>query len=430
MSVVPTASRLRGGASGRVVGAVAGQLSQAFASFVLQVIAARTLGASGLGVFALLYGLLLVSTAVSSGLVGDSLTVLDRGEPEVRSALLSWGAIVCGLAGVLGGLVFWLSGIISGLAAFLFALTVATFMVESLLRRLLMATMRFWYLVVVDLVGLAFSLAVLGVWQATGTVSLDALLVAWVSGQVVGSIAAVWCLPKTERHLGPWRRPAMGRVAAFGSWRAAQQSIRPSTLAAARFLLTIAVGQALFGQLEAARVYMAPALLVVGGLGSYLFSSYALKKTSTVSALIRRADRAAGAMLIVTLAMAGLATIASPWAGSLVTGSSFSMVPLAVFGWGVYAASSAAVMPYASLAAIRGRQRVVMLVRTTDAVLSLAVLCLLIFPGQMEISWAPYELAAGSFLGAALIRRFVLVPLRSSEDSADVSREALPVAAG
>jgi O-antigen/teichoic acid export membrane protein len=429
MTAVLKAARLGGRPSTQVVGAVAGQLSQAFGSFVLQVIAARALGAAGLGVFALLYGLILVTTAISSGLVGDSLTVLDRGRPDIRSALLSWGLVVSGTAGLVGGMLFWVSGIISGLAAALFALTVATFMLESILRRLLMATMRFWFLVLVDLVGLAASLAVLIIWQAVGSVSLTAILVAWVVGQVVGSVVAVGCLPRAERHLGPWRRPAMGQVAAFGSWRAAQQTVRPSTLAAARFLLTIAVGRALFGQLEAARVYMAPALLLVGGLGSYLFSSYALKRATAVRDLIRRADRAAAVMLVVTLALGGLATLASPWAGPLVTGSSFSMVPLAVFGWAVYAASSAAVMPYASLAAVRGRQRVVMLVRTSDAAVSLVVLAVLVFPGHLDVSWAPYELAAGSFLGAGLIRRFVLEPLRHLENSAEPRPEARQITA-
>src|SRR4051812_38957000 len=152
----------------RVAGALAGQLSQALGSFVLQVIAARALGASGLGVFALLYGLLMVATAVGNGLVGDSLTVLDRDAPEVRSAIISWGLLLPTLAGLTGALFFWASGTIPLSAASVFALTVATFMVESNLRRILMATMRFWYLVLVDSVALAASLAVLAAWSAVG----------------------------------------------------------------------------------------------------------------------------------------------------------------------------------------------------------------------------------------------------------------------
>jgi O-antigen/teichoic acid export membrane protein len=409
-----------------VLGAVAGQLSQALASFVLQVIAARALGASGLGVFALLYGFLLVASAVGNGLVGDSLTVLDRDQPELRSGLVSWGLIGSLVGGAGAGAFFWMCGTVSGLDAALFALVVATFMIESNLRRLLMATMRFWHLVLVDSLALLASVATLALFAAAGSVTLGGLLAAWAVGQIVGSIAAIACAPSSERHLGPLRRPALRKVAAFGAWRAAQQSIRPSSLAAARLLLTIVVGRAAFGQLEAARVYMAPAMLLVGGLGSYLFSSYALKKKMTIDALIHRADRAAAAMVVLTLAMGGLGTLATPWAGRVVTGSSFSMVPLAVLGWAVYAASSAAVMPYASLAAIRGRQHVVMAVRVTDALFSLALLAVILIPADVNASWAPYELAATSFLGAVLIRRFVLLPLRTAEAT---TQEAQPAAA-
>jgi O-antigen/teichoic acid export membrane protein len=401
----------------RVGGAVAGQLSQALGSFVLQVIAARALGASGLGVFALLYGLILVATAVANGLVGDSLTILERRKPDIRAALMWWNVISAGLSGIAGGLFFWASGIVPGVAALLFATTVATFMVESNLRRVLMATMRFWFLVIVDVVATAASLVVLVCCHIIGAVTLNWLLGAWTVGQILGCWVALICCPPAERRLGPWRRPAMRQVAAFGAWRAAQQCVRPGELAAARFLLTIAVGRALFGQLEAARVYMAPAMLVVGGLGSYLFSSYALKDKSSLGELIPRADRASVSMMVLTLGMGGLATLVTPSLGSLITGSSFSMVPLAVFGWAVFAASSAAVMPYASLAAIRGRQHIVMVVRSADLVLSLLALAIVVFALGLDISWAPYVLAAGSFVGGALIRQFVLIPSRSAENA-------------
>ncbi len=425
MGILSTYTRVRDSAM-RVGGAVAGQLSQALGSFALQVIAARALGASGLGVFALLYGVILVATAIGNGLIGDSLTILERGKSEIRAALLWWNLISAGFSGLAGGLFFWASGIIPATTAMLFALTAATFMVESNLRRVLMATMRFWFLVVVDVLATVASLVVLVGFHVLGAITLNGVLVGWTVGQVVGCMVAALCSPPPERRLGPWRRPAMRQVAAFGAWRAAQQCIRPGELAVARFLLTIAVGHAVFGQLEAARVYMAPAMLIVGGLGSYLFSSYALKGKSSLAELIPRADRASGSMMVITLGMGALATLATPTIGPLVTGSSFSMVPLAVFGWAVFAASSAAVMPYASLAAIRGRQHSVMAVRAADLVLSLLGLAVLVFVLGVDISWSPYVLAAGSFVGGALIRQFVLVPSCNTENARITSRAIRP----
>ncbi len=93
--------RLAGDTSARVAGAVGAQLSQALASFVLQVLAARLLGASGLGTFALLYGGIIIGTALCTGLVGDSLTVLDRNDPHIRAGLQKLCALVSALAGAL-----------------------------------------------------------------------------------------------------------------------------------------------------------------------------------------------------------------------------------------------------------------------------------------------------------------------------------------
>ncbi|HJX42977.1 MAG TPA: hypothetical protein VJ352_04820, partial [Geodermatophilus sp.] len=70
-----------------VTGALAGQVTQAVAGLALQVTAARELGAGGLAVFSLAYGAIVLVTAVCSGLVGDSLTVLDRTRPGVRAGL-------------------------------------------------------------------------------------------------------------------------------------------------------------------------------------------------------------------------------------------------------------------------------------------------------------------------------------------------------
>ena len=67
--------------SRRAVGAMSGQISQALASFALQVAAAHTMGPAGLGLFAFLFGAIGAATAVSTGMVGDSMTVLDRQKP-------------------------------------------------------------------------------------------------------------------------------------------------------------------------------------------------------------------------------------------------------------------------------------------------------------------------------------------------------------
>ncbi len=162
-----TPAPARGG-RGRLVGALAGQGTLALAGLVLQVAAARELGAAGLATFSLVYGAVVLATAVTSGLVGDSLTVLDRHDPGVRAALhrLALGtALGTGLA---GGLLAALAGWGSAWAGVWIGVATVSFVLEDLLRRLLQATGRYWRLPAVDLSGAAAALAVLVALRAGG----------------------------------------------------------------------------------------------------------------------------------------------------------------------------------------------------------------------------------------------------------------------
>ncbi len=125
---------------------------------------------------------MVMATALSTGLVGDSLTVLDRHDPVVRSALARIAAAVVASAAltglVLGSLVVGLSpGECVALAA-----ATAAFLTADLGRRLLMATLRFWHLVVVDGLGFLAAMAVLAIAASTGTVSLGDVLLALAAG--------------------------------------------------------------------------------------------------------------------------------------------------------------------------------------------------------------------------------------------------------
>ena len=93
--------------------------------------------------------------------------------------------------------------------------------------------------------------------------------------------------------VGPADLGAIGAVSAYGSWRAAQQFIRPGMLTAVRFIVVAVAGLAATGALEAARIYTAPMLLVVSGASSFLFASYASSTGSQSPAQSRRAARRA-----------------------------------------------------------------------------------------------------------------------------------------
>jgi hypothetical protein len=126
--------------------------------------------------------------------------------------------------------------------------------------------------------------------------------------------------------------------------------------------------------------------------------------------LLRRADRAAvvmlGGALLATLAATGVVPVLG---GVLAPG--YALSTTAVLGWGAYAASCAAVLPYGSLAAVRGRQAAVLVLRVADSALSLLVVAVALLVVGAPSSAAPWLLAVGSFAGGALCRRVLLLPL-------------------
>lgn len=392
----------------KAVGALAGQATLALSSFVLQVVASRELGPDGFGTFALLFGAIVMATALTTGLLGDSLTVLDRRDPAIRSAIvrIAWFlVVVLALTGLAVA-----SSVVPVRTAVMFALALAAFMTADLGRRLLMANLRFWSLVTVDSAGFVAMLAFLGASWAAGPITLDHVLGALATGQVTAFILAVVRLPAAERTIplrgrGDWRA-----VVAYGSWRAMQQFVRPAMLNGARSIVLVVAGAAALGELEAARVFVAPAMLFIQGVGSYLFSSYAADRAQGPTSLLRRADRAAAVMLGGAVVVGGAAAVLLPHLGSVLTAGRFELSLVAVLGWAGYAASCAAVLPYGSLAAVQGRQQWVLLIRVLDSALALALVAVALVAARTAPEWMPWLLSIGSFIGGLLCRQLLLRP--------------------
>ena len=407
----PSLSRRR---SGRALGAVCAQVSQAGASLVLQLLAAHALGIAGFGAFAILYGVIVLLTGFVTGFVGDSLTVLDRSDRRIRSALQGWLLVLSFSAALGGGFILALTGLITVGEAWLFAAATVAFVLEDALRRLLMAQLRFWRIVVMDASALVGSLLLLAAAAKAGPLTLGSFLAALAVGQAVGMVVGIALQPRAERYVVAFVTGGYREVAGYGSWRAMQQAVRPALLTCVRTLVFVMLGLAATGQLEAARIYVSPTLLFVSGLSSFLFASFASARDVRLAALLRRADHGVYTLLAATVVIGGASILMLPLLGKVITGDALDV--WTVVGWVAYSASVAAVTPYGALAAVRGRQAAVLGLRVADSALSL-LLAALLLAGGASVAFTPLALAGGSLLGGLAIRWFLL--RRPASDSRD-----------
>ncbi|RTL07289.1 MAG: hypothetical protein EKK62_11700 [Acidimicrobiia bacterium] len=408
----------------KVAAAVSAEVVQSMTSFLLQIIAVRELSAAGLGVFALLYSCVILSTAVTTGMVGDSLTVLDRHDASVRGGLQAVALTIAVVGGTVACVLSGATGLISWDLAPLFGLAATIFVLEELIRRMLMASLRFWFVVAVDTTCLVVTAFWLGLFKVLdGQLVMRDLLSSLVVAQLCGLLVGVVLLPRAERWWATMRASRWREVVRYGRWRAAQQAVRPAMMAAVRTIVIVAVGTTLFGELEAARVFAAPAMLIVNGVGSFLFASYAARRRSTLRELIPLADRGTGMLVGLSLVLGAVSVALLPAVGDVITSGKFELDPIAVFGWSVYAAASAVLMPYGSLAAVRGRHAAMMGLRVVEAIVSLASLFLLLRALHVDVSYVPYALALGSLAMGVVARQMILVPTAREEERAAARRE-------
>lgn len=391
-----------------VVGAIAAQFSQALGSFLLQLMVLRLLGNAGLAVFAVLFGLVVLGTAIVSGFVGDSLTVLDRSAAAVRAGLQWWLVVLSvglGLAATVG---LGASSYLTPWQAVAFGAAGAAFIAEDSFRRLLMASMRFWAIVVVDVVSLLGSAGLVAVvYWGGGDVTLTTFLEGLVLGQVLAMIAAIVMLPTEDRWWSRHSPPDRAHVLEYGKWRALQVSVRPATLTLMRVIVVAGVGRAAYGELESARLFVAPAMLAVNGASSYLFARFARHKDTATPTLLRQSDIGVTVLMAVSLLLGVAAALLVPSLGAAMVGDAAELDRWSVFGWSVYAAATAAATPYGVLAAVRGRQGATLVARVGDSVLSLVGVGLAMAIGWSEVS-VPFVLGVFAFLGGIAIRQLLV----------------------
>ncbi len=387
----------------RPLGAIVSQIVVAGTSLLLSLIALRQLGTAGLGTFSLLFGILLTASAVQTGWIGDSLTVLDRFDPGIRRSLFQsqYVAIV-----VVFSVTAWLASLLGGVeasTAVLFGVASAAWGVEETMRRLLLARRQFWTLVVNDL---SFSIGAIGllvvVVATGGAITIATLVAALVAGSTIAIGAAVLQLPRIELVRGPIAASRMRDLSSFAFWRAIQVGLRPGSLAAVRVIVATTASLGAVGQLEAARLMIAPILTVVNGAAMYFLPTYALqvKRGAAFRPSVPKA------MTVIAAGTVGYGVIAlgvhNLNEGFLISGEA-PVSTAAIAAWVLYSTAFGIGLPAGVAAIALGRSRQTFNVRVIDAAIGVTLATVFALLGWIDA--VPAGLAAGAFVGAVLLLR-------------------------
>lgn len=387
-------------AAAKPVGALLSQGIVAGSSLVLQIIALRELGAAGLGSFSLLFGVLITVNSIQSGWIGDSLTVLDRFEPGIRRALVQSQVAVIGLVFVsTAGLALVMPvGDVDLTLALLFGLASVMWVVEETLRRLLIARREFWKLVANDA---SFALGAFGLIAfvvATGnTFTLETLVLALFAGAVVAIAVGVAQLPRAELSRGLLGPSRLRELSSFAVWRAAQIGLRPGSQQIVRVIIVVAASREVLGQLETARLLLAPVLTAVNGAGVYLLPTYSsqARRRRPFRPAVPRAMAVVGAMA----AAYGALTLwlRDPLVNVLTDGTT-EVAAAALLSWSLFAVGFGAGVPAGNAMVALGRSRTAFSVRVLDAAAGVVAAGLIAVGGWSN--FVPAGLALGTFVGA------------------------------
>lgn len=372
--------------------AVVAQFTQAGSSLLLSMVAVRALSTAEFGQYLLVASTIVIATGATTGLIGDSLTVLDRSQSAMRRTLQGGAAGASLLAGLLVLLVSGLLGWLPWTLALVASAAAVAFVLEDLARRMLMANRRFAGVVVTDLGYALIAMVVLGAAAGTSGIALSTMFVAITAGQSVALLVAVCLLPSSDRYLARLRGPLrVGELLGFGGWRALHLTVGPLKVWAARVMVSGLAGFSAVGMLEANRLVMAPLLLAVQGASSAILVNQVTLVRESPARARQQADRDARVLIASTgAALLALIAASDPLSRVLV-GSADLIDPVVLLGWGFVAVGMAANIPYANLTAASGAARAALALRMADLLLmgvGMAAL-LALLPADTWYRWVP-----------------------------------------
>jgi hypothetical protein len=281
-------------------------------------------------------------------------------------------------------------------------------LLEETFRRILIARLEFWKLVVNDSSYNAVALVIVGVLLLVGQhITLGRIFAAMAVGAATAVAVGIVEVPRAElSNLRPgWA--AMRAVATFAAWRSAHAALRPTALLLSKALVISIISLTASGVLESGRLVVAPLQVIINGAGSFLLAGFAAGERGKATRNNRMA-RYAVWLLLATVIICGsiLALLAGP-AGRIMTGRPVD--PLLVFGWTAYLAVWAVGLPYISEVVARKHSRAVFIARLVDSVLGLGLAGIALTFGA-SVTVVPWLMALG---GLYAVWRVVRLAIRT-----------------
>ncbi|HTO01327.1 MAG TPA: hypothetical protein VL068_11690 [Microthrixaceae bacterium] len=379
------------------LGAVVSQSISSLSSLLLAAIAARELGAEGLGAFAILFSIVITFNALTSGYVGDSLTVLDRFDPDIRRALLA-AAVTSTILAIITA---WASALALGLGAgatLAFAGALTAWVWEEYFRRLLINIHEFWKLAINDAAFLLTALASIGVLHSFDRLTLSTLFLAMILGSTSCVVLATFQLPTIELALPERGSIAVRKLNSFAIWRAAQTAIRSLSMSVVRIAVALVATTAAVGDLEAARILATPMTTVVAGAAAFILPRMAAEERGEAGA--RQTPVVKVSLLLggVSLVIGIICTLLVPTIAAPILGDRVAVDQLAALHWALFASAFGLGVPLGNALVAMKQSRLTFWIRLLDAVLGVSLATLLAW--AISPSWTPLGLTIGALIGA------------------------------
>lgn len=393
----------------RATPAAMAQATNSFANFIVAVFVAHYLGAAALGTFAILFGILTTITALQTSWVGDSLTVLDRDDASIREGIVGSQLLFTLFGAVFGTLAVATIVRPSAVTALAFAFLTAFWLLEEFGRRALMARLLFGRLARSELTYLGILAAGIVVLHLRREDSLAGFIGVMAVAALAAYTVAAAALPEQDRlRLLQPKLADLNAVRKYGFWRAAQAGTGMFSMTAIRWIVAASAGTAVLGQLEIARLAVAPLFTLIAACANFVLPTFASRQ--------RRGeghDHVVSLTLVLLAAVAVYAAFVLPLAAPItgLIGGHATVTTAMVGEWLAVAAAVAAFSPATSLALVVGRPSLVFGLNFAGSVVVIVAASALAATNQAQRY--PLSLMLGSIAsGAAML--WVFAKYRSS----------------